>query len=271
MNAETIRKAKQEEIGMDSVDHYVTLEENHELSKSLKSSHAFADVVVEARFSPEEREMFARIIRQFNTLYWEAAMQTWQITDWRGVPVLKPPTDMWIYQELITKIKPTVIIETGTWAGGSALFMRDVMKLNNQEGTIITIDITEERFHPLFKDILQASLGEDELQQILWMNGRSISEEVVEAVKCCIDPSDRVMVILDSDHSYENVSKELECYAPLVTKGSVLVIEDTSNCPDALRAVQDWYFENRGAFKMDVTCEKFMLTFSRDGFYERIV
>jgi len=79
----------------------------------------------------------------------------------------------------------------------------------------------------------------------------------------------RVMVILDSDHSEEHVSKELELYAPLVTKGSILIIEDTSNCPGALAAVESWSLRQK-EFRKNVMCEKFMLTFSRDGYWEKV-
>ena len=78
------------------------------------------------------------------------------------------------------------------------------------------------------------------------------------------------MVILDSDHEEEHVAQELEIYAPLVTKGSILIVEDTNNHPGPKAAVERWFPEHRENFKYDYMCEKFMLTFNRDGYFERI-
>ena len=226
-----------------------------------------AETIVNCKFDDAEKEMFARIIKQFNKLYWEMGLQTWMITNWLGVPVLKPPTDMWIYQELIQMVKPTVIIECGTHAGGSALFMHDMMKLAGLEGAIITIDCDDTKLHEKFT---QRLLNDDDKNPLLFLLGLSTDPSILEMLRAMIGPEDTVMVILDSDHSYKNVTAELAAYAPLVSIGSALIIEDTSNTPETLQAVDDWYLEHRKQFKKDVMCEKFMLTFNRDGFYERI-
>lgn len=262
------RSALVKEAGIEERSHY---EESHDpaLRQVLEQAHVFAETIVQCKFSPIEREAFSKIIRQFNTLYWEMALQTWMITRWRGVPVFKPPTDLWIYQELMYSLKPDVIIETGTCAGGSALFLADMMSMMRIEGRVITIDIDCQGLHEEFTRRLENN--ELYMQDLVFLNGSSVDPECIRMVKEKIRPSDKVAVILDSDHSYEHVTKELELYAPLVTKGSALIIEDTSNTETTKQAVTDWYLDHRKEFKQDVMCEKFMLTFSRDGFYERTV
>lgn len=224
------------------------------------SEERMAEIIGYVRYSEEDKARWHKLIVDFNALYHKMGVQTWCTTKWRGVHVLKAPTDLWVYQELITVIKPDVIIETGSCRGGSALFMRDVLDKVYPEGKIVTIDITH-------KDI-----GDEvRVPGIEFYLGDSVSNETIAYVKAYIEAyqCQRVMVILDSDHSEEHVSKELELYAPLVTIGSMLIVEDTSNDPGPLVAVQSWELRQKG-FKKNLMGEKYMLTFNRDGYWERI-
>ncbi len=172
--------------------------------------------------------------------------------------MLKTPTDLWIYQELIAHLKPDLIIETGTYYGGSAYFMRDIMNLN-AGGRIMTIDIDHSRL----------AIKTPGVEYVL---GSSVSEETMMLVRAYIHAysCQRVMVILDSAHDEEHVAKELELYAPLVSVGMQLIVEDTNNDPGPKAAVERWFPKNSEKFKRDFMCEKFMLTFNRDGYFERI-
>lgn len=233
--------------------------DEQQMLREIEGARKFAEDIVHVRYSKEDHERFSRIIKEFNGLYWQMAVQTWCNTKWRGVHVLKPPTDLWIYQELITTLEPDLIIETGTYYGGSALFMYDVMKANFLTGRIITIDITHER-------LVKKVRGVD------YYLGSSTEKETIDYVKAMIvayQPK-KVMVILDSDHDEAHVRKELDLYAPLVSVGSALIVEDTNNHPGPKAAVDDWFAYHSTHFKKDLMCEKFMLTFNRDGYYERI-
>jgi cephalosporin hydroxylase len=221
-----------------------------------------AEIVQHVRYSDEDKARWAKLIKDFNALYHAMGVQTWNITRWRGVSVLKPPTDMWIYQELINEIKPDLIIEAGSYQGGSALFMRDVLNLVYPQGRIISIDVD----HGGIQDIARVS-------GIEFYLGSSVADETLIHVKAYIAAykCERVMVILDSEHTYDHVTKELELYAPLVTIGSILIIEDTSNVPAVLDAVNSWSLRHSEAdFKKNLMGERFMLTFCRDGFWEKI-
>ena len=219
-----------------------------------------AEYVAQLRYTPDEREGFSKIIREFNELYYSMSKQTWGNTKWRGVPVFKTPTDMWIYQELIQAIEPELIIETGTCFGGSTLYMRDLCNLIYSDAWIISIDTTHEHLRE-----------EAKVQGIDYVLGSSISEEIIEKVREFVSrfTPQRIMVILDSDHSKEHVLKELELYAPLVTSGSILIVEDT-NTDGPFQAIKEWLPSHTKEFSQNYMCEKFMLTFNREGYLERL-
>mgnify|MGYP001221644444 CR=1 FL=1 len=221
----------------------------------------FAEYIAELRYSVEEKEAFAKTIRDFTTLYYDLSIQTWSNTKWRRVPIFKTPTDLWIYQELIEEIRPDLIIETGTLFGGSALFLRNMLDLIFPNGHVISIDITHEHLAGKAK----------EARGIEFILGSSVDEVVVAQVKAYIKNAfaQRVIVILDSNHEKDHVLQELALYAPLVTKGSALIVEDT-NTAGPKAAVEEWE-PLHPEFQMSVMAEKFMLTFNRGGYFERVL
>ena len=225
-----------------------------------EESTNLGEFIAAQRFSQEEKAEHHRIIQDFTRLYYEHSIQTWANTKWRGVPVFKTPTDLWVYQELIEELRPDVIIETGTCYGGSALFFRNMLDLIHPHGNVISIDIDQSK---LFQKAKDAS-------GIRFIEGSSIDAAVVAMVqqRLADASTQRVMVALDSNHEEQHVLQELALYAPLVTKGSALIIEDT-NTVGPKEAIEQWA-PLHPEFKMSVMCEKFMLTFNRGGYFERV-
>src|SRR4029079_1411857 len=82
----------------------------------------------------------ASCIDQFHALYYASRGQTWGNTFWLGHRVLKCPLDLWIYQEILHELRPDLIVETGTYLGGSALFLASICDLLGH-GEILTIDL----------------------------------------------------------------------------------------------------------------------------------
>lgn len=247
----------------DSVEMIVGNED--QIRAELERCRVQAEVITEQRYSDVEKAKFAKVIRDFNDMYYKLKVQTWCNTKWREVPVCKTPTDLWIYQELIHAIRPDLIIETGSFAGGSALYMRDVMKLSDIPGWVISIDIEPKNIHQNAKDA----------SGIKFLKESSIDLNAVAFVKAHIAAynAKKIMVILDSDHEYAHVLRELRLYAPLVSVGSALIVEDTNNHPGPKAAVEEWFIEQEEysyRFNHDYMCEKFMLTFNRDGYFERV-
>jgi cephalosporin hydroxylase len=205
-----------------------------------------------------------RIVRRFHKLYYDAQQRTWKNTFWLNVPTAKCPLDLWIYQEIICATKPEIIIETGTAYGGSALFLASICDLVNH-GRIITIDIAEQP-------------GRPEHQRIKYLSGSSTAAEIVGEVRRSIKADDRVMAVLDSDHSAEHVRHELNIYSPMVTVGSYLIVEDTNvnghpvlplYGAGPMEAVEE-FIRGRTDFVHDREREKFFMTFNPKGYLRRV-
>jgi len=180
-----------------------------------------------------------------------AATMVLQSRTWLGLPVRKIPPDLMALQEVIYETKPDIIIETGTFWGGSGLFMAGILE-SLGKGRIISIDLVAKRNrHP----------------RMVCLGGNSTSTEILERVRSLIKPSDRVMVDLDSAHNLEHVRKELELYGPLVTPGNYLIVEDT-NVGDPAEAVSEFLGANP-QFIVDKSREKFS-TFFPGGWLRRV-
>jgi len=202
--------------------------------------------------------------RLSNILYYQDGQHTWDNTTWLGVPLEKYPTDLFIYQEIISETKPDLIIEAGTYKGGSAFYFASLFDLLGH-GRVVTIDIEdrpERPKHPRIEYLLMSST----------------SDEAVRRIKSEIRPDDRVMVSLDSNHTADHVFKELQIYAPMVSKQCYLVVEDTninghpvygSFGPGPMEAVQKFMAGNKD-FEIDRSREKFKLTVSPNGYLRRI-
>ena len=212
--------------------------------------------------SEPERE----VVDAFHRLYYDAASRggTWANTTWLGVPTEKCPLDLWVYQEILHKVRPDIIVETGTRWGGSALFLASMCDLLGS-GRVITIDI----------DIAEERPGHE---RITYLVGSSTSRAIVNEVHEQVLGAERVVVVLDSDHSMDHVLAELRSYADLVTVGSYMVVEDTNVNgkpvlphfgPGPMEAVNRFLDEN-DTFAPDRSREKFLLTFNPNGYLRRI-
>lgn len=141
--------------------------------------------------------------------------------DWLGIPIINIPQDIVALQEIIWKTKPDVIIETGVARGGSLIFSASMLQLLNGNGKVVGVDIDIRRHNR--KAIEAHPLA----FRINLIQGSSIDQKVVKRVEKFIKPTDRVMVILDSNHTHDHVLRELELYSPLVTKDCYCVVLDT--------------------------------------------
>lgn len=204
-----------------------------------------------------------RIIADFHRLYYDS--KVWlQNTTWMGVPILKLPFDLFLFQEIIYETKPDLIVECGTYNGGSALFFASMMDLINN-GHVLTIDTISRPNMPKHP-------------RITYFKGSSTSQEALDKVKSMIRPNSKVMVILDSDHTKAHVLNEIRLYKDFVSKGSYLVVEDTNINghpvrtgwgPGPMEAVQEFMGNNR-EFIIDTSKHKFFVTFQPNGFLKKL-
>jgi len=210
-----------------------------------------------SKFGVKERQTIA----DFHKLWHESIDGTWHKCYWKGIKAIKCPFDFWIYQELIFTIKPSLIIETGTCFGGSALFLADMCHMAGH-GQVITIDIkkvTEHR-HP----------------RLSFLRGSSTSQRIISTLTRRVkQEKGPIMVILDSDHKKAHVLEELKLYSPFVTPGSYLIVEDTDlngnvrkdHGPGPREAIEVW-LPTTNRFIVDPGCEKFYMTFNPGGYLQ---
>jgi cephalosporin hydroxylase len=138
---------------------------------------------------------------------------------WMGRPIIQLPEDIVRIQETIYRVRPDVIIETGVAHGGSLILYASLCSAM-QHGRVVGIDI---RIRPENR----ASIETHELaDRITLVEGSSIAPSLIDKVRGLIQKDERVLVILDSDHSRAHVAHELEAYASLVTPGSYIVATD---------------------------------------------
>lgn len=159
---------------------------------------------------------------------------------WFGRPIIQLPEDMIRIQEIIFDIQPDVIVETGIAHGGSLIFYAGLFKAIGK-GKVIGVDI-EIRPHNR-KAIEEHFLYKDYIEMI---EGDSTSVDIVNIVKSKIKEGQKVMVILDSNHTKDHVLSELNAYSPLVTKDSYIVATDgIMELVEGLdRTAKDWTWNN---------------------------
>lgn len=139
---------------------------------------------------------------------------------WLGRPMIQYPQDIIALQEIIWRVKPDLIVETGIARGGSLVFYASMLELLGHGQVLgIDIDIREHNrraieSHPCFK-------------RIALIEGSSVEEPTVKKVCDVAKDKERVLVVLDSNHAHEHVLREMQLYSPLVPCGSYMVVFDT--------------------------------------------
>lgn len=159
---------------------------------------------------------------------------------WMGRPIIQHPDDMLRTQEVIYRLKPDVIIETGVAHGGSLIYYASLLKAMGNGGRVVGVDI-EIRPHNR-KAIEEHSL----FDMITLIEGDAVAPDTLARVAEHVKPDDVVLVILDSNHSYAHVAKELETYNRFVTPGSYIVATDgiMRLVHDVPRAGENWETDN---------------------------
>ena len=145
---------------------------------------------------------------------------------WMGRPIIQYPQDIVAVQELIWDIKPDLIIETGVAHGGSAVFFASLLELNALSGGPKDAEVwcIEIELHSHNR---KAILGHPMYPRLRIFDGSSLDEKIAQEVSRKALQCQRVMVILDSNHTHEHVLGELNLYASLVSVGSYCVVFDT--------------------------------------------
>ena len=184
-------------------------------------------------------------------------------TSYFGIKTLQSPNDFWVYQEIIYKIKPDVLIEIGNYCGGSALALAhifDAMK----HGQIIGLDIDQSKIHKLVRNHPRITLIEGD------------ACELYDQVRSMVSAYERVLIIEDSAHTFENTLNVLRLYSKLIKPGDYFIVED-SICrngltvgpnPGPYEAIEA-FIEEGADFDIDRERESFLITWNPKGYLKR--
>lgn len=234
-----------------------------------------------------------------------AAKYSYNFT-WLSRPVIQYPQDMVAMQELIWRVKPDLIIETGIAHGGSLILSASMLALLDycdavESGQTLDPRATRRRVLGIDIDIRPHNRSAIEqhpmAHRITMIQGSSVAADTIARVHEFANGSQRILVCLDSNHTHEHVLAELEAYAPLVSRDSYCVVFDTvvEDLPDELSADRPWgkadnpktavreYLRRIGEegragvdgarleFEIDKSIEhKLLITVAPDGYLKRI-
>ncbi len=213
---------------------------------------------------------------------------------WMGCPAIQFPNDAWAMQELIWKVKPDLIIESGIAHGGSLICYASMLALldmceaveskrpldpRTTKRTVLGLDIdirahnrTEIEKHPM-------------ANWVQMIQGSSVAADTIAQVKEIAKGYSRILVSLDSNHTHEHVLAELKAYAPLVSPGSYCVVFDTviEDLPAEFWKDRNWgpgnnprtavweYVKTNKDFEIDKSiADKLLITVAPDGFLKRV-
>lgn len=213
--------------------------------------------------------------------------------DWLGRPIIQYPQDMWAMQDLVWRVRPDLIIETGIAHGGSLVLSASLLAMLDmcdaiEAGTTLDPRQSQRKVLGLDIDIRAHNRAAIEAHpmasRIAMIEGSSIASEVIEQVHAFAKGYQRVMVCLDSMHTHDHVLAELDAYAPLVTPESYCVVFDTfiEDMPPKFFADRPWdvgnnpktavrqWLAGHSEFEVDqVMQQRLQVTVAPEGFLRR--
>lgn len=183
----------------------------------------------------------------------------WRGVTYKGRVCVQSPTDLWLFGEIVRETRPCLIVETGSWGGGAALYLADLCHVNGY-GDVVSVD-TEKR-------------ERERHLRVRWIEADSTSSRLAENVIPFYDGP--IMVTLDSDHRKEHVLAELDLWAPHVTPGCYLVVQDTllSTLDPSFgegpgEALAEW-LPQHPEFEVDAWRDRFGVSMHRGGWLRRL-
>ena len=206
------------------------------------------------------------VVSEFHKKFYNEGDEIYGHVTYMGIPTLKCPLDLWIYQEIIWEYRPDVIIETGTYLGGSTLFLADTLKNAEIDGTVFAIDIVD-KVRPLIAN-------KNNNIRFIW--GSSTNIDLVDTLYSMVGGKN-TLVILDSIHTKEHVLDELNIYSRFIKPNGYIIVEDTNLNGHPVRndwgdgpmeAVNEFLIQNSD-FMIDSTKEKFLMTFNPRGYLKK--
>ena len=214
--------------------------------------------------------------------------------EWQGRPIIQYPQDMMAMQELIWKIKPDLIIETGIAHGGSLIFSASMLALLDlaeaiEHGEVLDPMASRRKVLGIDIDIRDhnrvAIEAHPMASRIQMLQGSSIDPSIVGQVLEVVKKYSKILICLDSNHTHEHVLAELRAYAPLTSVGSYCVVFDSviQDMPDDMFLDRAWgvgnnpktavweYLKYHPEFEIDQSIQdKLLITVAPDGYLKRV-
>lgn len=198
---------------------------------------------------------------EFVDAFWRSL--AWRKTTWLGESVAKPPTDLLAYQEIVNRVRPDWIVETGKGDGGRAFFLASICDLVGH-GQVLSIGPRKSESRP-------------EHPRITYLVANAVQDATAERVREIVGDAPHALVVLGSQGSKGRMMAEFNHYSPLVRVGSYVIMEDSivnghpvwpSFGPGPGEAVKT-IINTRGDFASDPDMERYGLTFNPGGFLRR--
>ena len=209
-----------------------------------------------------------RALERFHRWYYDS--QVWRRTAYRGIPIQKWVGDLWSYQEILQELRPTLLVEFGTNAGGSALWFADTLERIRPPARVLTVDVNGKKCATL-------SSTDPRIERMLVSStdpGVAVRIQALRAAR-----PGPVFAILDSDHAKAHVLAEMESLRDVLFSGDVLIVEDgnVNGHPvyptfgeGPLEAARAYAILHPDDYERDVGREaKFGFTFAPEGFLRR--
>ncbi len=207
------------------------------------------------------------IVDRFHRLWYDAP-GTWRKNTYLGIRIKQLPFDLWLYQELLCREKPSFVLQTGVAFGGSILYFSHILDQMEADPAIKVIGIDTK---------LTAEAKSFNHPRVILIEGNSTDSKTIEEVKNIL-PAPTGFVSLDSDHSYSNVLRELDIYNQFVGIGGHLVVEDTNINghpvkpdfgPGPFEAVKEFLSNNPNFIRDDEVWERNLFSFHQYGWLLR--
>ncbi len=150
---------------------------------------------------------------------WWYGAQVWTKTKFLGVNCLKSPIDMWNYQEILSDLKPTLVVEFGSRFGGSALFFATLMRALGEPFRILSVDISH-------KALDERAKRDPDVDFVEFSSTDPIVAERIQQLRG--EYPGRLFAILDSLHTKDHVLDEMRLLRPLLSAGDYMIVEDSN-------------------------------------------